>query len=96
MSDVMKMPFFETSAKDASNVEAVFRTITAKILEGEWMLPNDNAWQQNSICLHDYPDGGIDFGVDRKSIGRSSVMKGRGSGSGSSNCFASPKLCNLS
>jgi hypothetical protein len=62
MSDVMKMPFFETSAKADSNVEAVFRTVTAKILEDEWMLPSDTAWQQNSIVLHDYNESAFDFG----------------------------------
>jgi len=63
MSDVMKMAFFETSAALSSNVEAVFRTVTAKILEDEWMLPSDTAWQQNSICLHDYNESALDVAV---------------------------------
>lgn len=67
MADVMKTSFFETSAKDTSNVENVFRAITAKILEEEWMLPNDNAWQQNSICLHDYQDN-FDFTNSKTNI----------------------------
>lgn len=55
-ADIMKIPFFETSAKDAVNVEAVFRAVGAKILESEWILANDdNTWQQNSICLHEEP-----------------------------------------
>jgi hypothetical protein len=66
MADVLKIPFFETSAKEASNVESVFRAITGKILEEEWMLPNtDNAWQQNSICLHDYPEN-LEFGQNSR------------------------------
>lgn len=54
--DIMKISFFETSAKDAVNVEAVFRAVGAKILESEWILSqDDNTWQQNSICLHEDP-----------------------------------------
>ncbi len=74
MSDIMKTPFFESSAKDSSNIESVFRTITAKILEEEWMFPNnDNAWQQNSICLHDHPENldiktNVRFGSRRHSV----------------------------
>lgn len=61
-ADIMKISFFETSAKDAVNVEAVFRAVGAKILESEWILANDdNTWQQNSICLHE--DQGFDPGA---------------------------------
>ncbi|ODM97500.1 GTP-binding protein YPT1 [Orchesella cincta] len=58
-ADIMKISFFETSAKDSVNVEAVFRAIGAKILESEWILANEETtWQQNSICLHDDPPNG--------------------------------------
>jgi len=56
MGDLLKMAFLETSAKDDVNVSCVFRTITAKIIENEWLMGNRKAWKQirlNSISLHD-------------------------------------------
>jgi len=38
MAKKLGIPFLETSAKDARNVEAAFRILTGKILENEWIM----------------------------------------------------------
>ncbi len=90
-ADIMKISFFETSAKDAVNVEAVFRAVGAKILESEWILANDdNTWQQNSICLHE--DHGFDPGAfEGLFIGSTGTGTGIAAGADSNRSRSTPR-----
>jgi Ras-related protein Rab-1A len=41
VAEKLKLPFCETSAKDGSNVEAVFRTLVARILEAPYLAKSE-------------------------------------------------------
>lgn len=47
LSQKVGIPFFETSAKDAFNVEATFRTLTARILENDSLIQEIESRKQN-------------------------------------------------
>jgi len=46
-SQRIDIPFFETSAKDAYNVEATFRTLAARILESDSLIKEIESRKQN-------------------------------------------------
>jgi len=46
-SQRIDIPFFETSAKDAYNVEATFRTLAARILESDSLIQEIESRKQN-------------------------------------------------
>ena len=50
----LDFPFSETSAKEDCNVEQVFRTLTGKILENEWIMSalNDKMRRESTVKLH--------------------------------------------